>query len=360
MYRKTYLEVNLKALESNFLFLKKRLGNRWCCPMVKANAYGHGAIEVVRTLMKLGQKVFGVALIEEAIELREAGLEDIEILIFAPVVSICAVDKYRLTPVVTRKEDIPILEQTKRTHLDVHLKVNMGLNRLGVEPSEVMECVHRLKSSKKINLVALCSHLSHGIGSLLSKESISKLIKISKKLDLPIHVLKSASFLSLKASKYNYASLGVRLGISLYGVEFTSSNVLKPVMSLKSQIIQCHHVGKGEGVSYGWTWRAQRPSLIGVVPIGYADGLSRNLSNKAFVSVDNLRVPQVGTICMDYLMVDLTEIFVDSKEAIGKIVNIFGDQGPSVRDWANWSGTISYEILSRMGLRIPRTYVESL
>lgn len=415
MYRKTYIEINLTALQSNFEFLKQKAKGQWFCPMVKANAYGHGAVEVVQTLSQAGQEIFGVALIEEAIELREAGFWDIQILVFSSVDTDAAhaIDKYQLTPIITSQRELSILENTLQNRVEVHLKVNTGMNRLGISPNEMTECIGRLQNSKKMNLVALCTHLSHGEKANLSKKQISPLLEVSKKTNLPIHLLNSVAFLSHPSGPNSCLDFGFRPGISLYGLvpdlgpevklendgtshqkpnkepykkpneksrpnisEPTSSNTapngtlhkssnekpyeLIPVMSLKSEIVQCHRVSSNEGVSYGWTWQAKRSSLIGVIPIGYADGFSRSLSNKAFLVVNNQRAPQIGTICMDYLMIDLTDIFATGEEAVGKTVDVFGGQTSnrvSVQDWATWSNTLSYEILSRMGLRIPRKYI---
>ena len=364
MYRKTYLEVDLNVLKANFLFLRDKAKNKWFCPMVKANAYGHGVIEVVRALVEVGQKVFGVALIEEAIELREAGFQNIQILVFSSidVNSADAIDKYGLTPVITQKREISILENALQKRVNVHLKMNTGMNRLGISSDEILECIEQLKNSKQMKLVGLCTHLSHGKGFDFSKEQISKLVEISKGAGIPLHMLNSLAFWSHCSDLNHDSGFGFRPGISLYGLSPEGERIdgLTPVMSLKSEIVQCHQINRGEGVSYGWTWRAERPSLIGVIPIGYADGFSRNLSNKASVLVNNQRVSQVGTICMDYLMVDLTDIFTGSEEAVGRSVDIFGgwrSNGVSVQDWAEGSGTISYEILSRMGQRVPRKYI---
>ena len=365
IYRKTYLEIDLGALRSNFIFLKNKTKSKWLCPMVKANAYGHGAVEVVRTLVEEGEKVFGVSLIEEAIELREAGFKNVQILVFSPLGadSVGAIDAYHLTPVVTHKGEISLLESTLQTRVDVHLKVNTGMNRLGISLNDTLECVDGIKSSKKMRLVGLCTHLSHGEDIDISKRQLSQLMEVSGNIDVPIHLLNSASlaFLSDYSDLAHHLDFGFRLGISLYGLSPNGEvDGLIPVMSLKSEIVQCHKVNKGEGVSYGWTWRAERPSLIGVVPIGYADGISRSLSNKISFLVNRQRVPQVGTICMDYVMVDLTDVFPDDRDVTGSIVEIFGcQQGEhlSIQDWANRSETISYEVLSRMGSRVPRKYV---
>ncbi len=391
MYRQTYLEIDLEALGFNFRLLKQRAESRWFCSIVKADAYGHGATEVVRTLLQEGQEVFGVALIEEAIKLREAGFHNIQLLVFAPIdkEAVKAINLYGLTPIITQPSEIPLLENGLHKPVNVHLKVNLGMNRLGVALKDIPLCLNLLQNSKQLNLTSLCAHLSHSEVSHMSKKQVAPLLKVSRQKKLPFSLLNSPAFLGeyWTSIPINGTRVGVRLGLSLYGLKPSNNtagvsgisrpsktddtarvarssealNSLAPVMCLKSHVVQCHRVPQGEGVSYNWTWRAKRPSLIGVIPIGYADGFNRSLSNKVSVLINHQRVPQVGAICMDYTMVNLTNIFQSCEEALGQKVELFGGRHPhsiSAQELADKSGTIPYEILTCMGSRLPRKYVK--
>ncbi len=349
------------------------------CPMIKSLAYGHGDSNVASTLVKEGVTTLGVALIEEGVTLREQGVRDVGLLIFGPFDGEGAkiAHEYGLTPVVSGWKQLESLIDTKK-EIQIHIKVNTGMNRLGFEEEKLCKLIEVLKSYPHLRIVGLCSHLSSSEDffqpNSFTQYQIQKLLNVSKLFSLDpnkVHLFNSAGLISNYLSGGMH-SFGARPGISLYGVKPPIDNLnaaqqeawneinLRPVMTLKTRIIAVHHLQRGARVSYGEGWIAQRDSVIGVLPVGYADGYHRLFSNRGEVLALGHRVPVVGTVCMDYTMVDLTEVFEQKKSLMGQEVVLFGEQGNStlwVDEVADKVGTISYEILTGIGQRVPRSYI---
>lgn len=370
LIRPTFAEVDVPALKKNLQILKDLSPRAWFCPMLKANAYGHGALQVGKAVEQIGANAIGVASIEEGIQLREAGLKDLQILIFGFVSSqaIELYHKYQLVPVVGSKYDLQIVSEAKQKKLVVHLKFNTGMNRLGL-PSE--EAEHFATLSKKFShlvVEGICSHLMKGEDfndpQGLTRRQIEKFKAVVKHFPAPIvsHLYNSAAILEGAVSQEPF---GVRPGVAVYGSGLTSEQQrtklgIQPVMSLKSEIRLLHHLAAGECVSYGCQWRAPRPSVVAVVPIGYADGLSRRLTNNGFALVRGQRVPLVGTICMDYTMLDVTHLNSPEQPVkIGEKVTFWGKQGEAILtadEQALKAQTIAYELYTSVGSRVPRQY----
>jgi len=364
--RPSHAEIRLSNLIHNYRYLRDLVKNHnFVCPMLKANAYGHGDIECARALSQVGVHDFGVVLIEEGIRLREEGING-TILVFAGFDREAAgeVIKYNLTPVVSTLDDLKELaEQVPAgTSHRVHLKFNTGMNRLGFSEEEIPNLLRFFKESTKLQLAGICTHLFQAEDSFDPKGNtqiqLQKFEKISGNFEsgaIVRHVLSSSAVCSQK-----FSGLGARPGIALYGARPALNKDIQlnllPVMSIKSRVELTQKVKKHETVSYGGTWTAKQNSLIGVVPFGYADGYPRSASNKSFMIVKGRRVPVVGTVCMDYTMVDLTG--VPYAEAGAEVV-LLGQQDEEsyfVEDLAAASGTISYEILTRISSRVPRIY----
>jgi alanine racemase len=346
--------------------------------MVKANGYGHGDIECALRLQAEGAQSLGVGLIEEGILLRQAGVHcDILFYGIFDRGGAEAVLKYRLTPVISLLQQLKDLEEVSESVVDVHLKFDTGMHRLGFSRQQASDVFEFLKKSKRIRVRGLMTHLHSAEDLALGEKSsafgqlqdFEVLIKSYENLfglnDVHIHSLNSAALLGLgpdlkKKLKYQH---GGRPGLSLYGIAPIDTELkLQPVMSLKSHLVRVFQVPKGATVSYGARWKASRPSWIGVVPLGYADGYPRLLSNKASILFRGQRVPQVGSVCMDYLMLDLTE----SIEAKGEVhfngeddeVILFGQdesgQEITVSELATHIGTIPWEILTGISERVHR------
>ncbi len=365
-YRPTFAEIDLAALKHNLKALKGAAGgpSQWICPMVKGNAYGHGATQVSRQLVKEGVDAIGVALIEEGITLREAGVTG-PILVFGwfSEESARACVSHSLTPVISRIEDLRAFKKGVHAPYSIHLKFNTGMNRLGIDKHQFGSLRSLLAEAKQLKVEGLCSHLAQGEdwgdenGFSHGQAAALKSIAAEFSDIRVLHLLNSAALLTGAVPK----GFGVRPGIALYGAgELRERLGLRPVMHLHSAIGTVHHLKKGDGVSYNFRWRTQRDALVGVVPIGYADGYMRILTNRGFSLLRGERVPLVGTVCMDYIMLDLTDVVMKTGPVTeGELVTLFGEQGVSrlpADEVAELAETIPYEIFTAVSNRVPRIY----
>lgn len=387
-YRRSLAEIDLRRIKDNFIrFRDAKAPGAFICPMVKANAYGHGATHVAKALRSAGAKYLGVALVEEGEELRRAGDRD-PILVFGPVDREAAetVVRESLTVVVSEWDHLDVIEQARNqlgeTRVSVHAEFNTGMNRLGFEVNEAAKVREWFKANSNMKLEGICTHLLRGDDAGAdegeSATQLRRFYEVSQAFsDMPAlirHGLNSSAVINLvgqtQASDPKFfefvTSLGARPGIGLYGYGGKNDEGhtlgLKPVMSLRTHIISLHRVAKDARVSYGPTWKAPRESLIGVLPFGYADGYRRGLTNKSSVLYNGHRVPQVGTVCMDYFMIDLTDVESKLKvpAKVGDEVFLMGEQGTeriTADNLAEWAGTISYEILTGIGKRVPRVFL---
>ena len=383
IHRQSIAEINLSHLKHNYSVLYKMANSpKFFCPMIKADAYGHGAIKIAETLSAFRPSHLGVGLVEEALELRENGI-DSRILMFGifDQQSSDEIIRNNVTPVISDFSDLTFLKEklSATQKFRIHLKFNTGMNRLGLDPAEAPRILKFLEANKNFELEGICTHLLNaedaGAPGQTSSQQLLKFLPIEAqfKYSHPIaHALNSSAlanvFLRTKNGKPNEPSeistLGVRPGISLYGgqvmTQETGTLDLSPVMSLKSKLAAVNKVKRGEVISYSGKWTAKRDSIIGAVPLGYADGYFRGLSNSGEVLCHGFRVPVVGTVCMDYFMVDLTAVALKQKLQIGDEVVVFGKQKDNqilASDLAEKVGTISYEVLARISGRVPRVYV---
>lgn len=384
-YRRSAAEIDLKRIEFNFKAFKNLAPvGTFICPMVKANGYGHGDVEVARALRNAGSGFVGVALIEEGERLRRSGDRD-PILVFGPCdpSSAEAMLRENLTPVASGWDQLSALESAHSVlglgRVGIHLEFNTGMNRLGFDPDDVARLNEWLSDQKDFRIEGICTHLFSGNDAgEAAGESNGQLEKLSVIADgfsawpdLIVHALNSSASLNvwsrLQEKKEVPASarktLGLRPGIGIYGPNPHNNEhaqmELKPAMTLRTHIASIHWVAKGESVSYGPIWRAERESIIATVPFGYADGYRRGLSNKASVLIRGQRVPQVGTVCMDYFMIDVTDV-VGADVKIGEDVVLLGEQGSekiTADELADLCGTISYEIFTAISDRVARTYL---
>ncbi|MGE0764623.1 MAG: alanine racemase, partial [Bdellovibrionales bacterium] len=300
-YRPTYADVDLSALRHNVRWLKERAGaGIWFCPMVKANAYGHGAVAIAQALSEMKVDALGVALVEEGLILRQAGIQ-VPLLVFSlfseAAAEACVANN--LTPVLSRQEDLQFFKDKAASDFQVHLKFNTGMNRLGFEVNEAAQVAEFFKNQSRLKLTGLCSHLVQGEDwsqSFGQSGQQAEALKVAAKFfqGQPIlHLLNSAALLSPASAR----GFGVRPGIAVYGGG-ANGTPLKPVMHLRSEVAMIHKIKAGQGVSYNSRWRASQDSVIAVVPLGYGDGFFRLLTNRAQALVRGQRVPLVGTVCM--------------------------------------------------------------
>lgn len=382
-FRSTHSEINLSHLEHNLWWLRQQLGqSRFISPMVKADAYGHGAIEVAKVVENSGFNSMGVCLIEEGVELRKNHISS-EILVYNYFDKSGAekIIDAELTPVVGTWEQIYTLENLTAYKIDIHVKINTGMNRNGFSMDDVEKLKNYFKKGSKLNPVAVCSHFHSGEDacqldgfSRLQADRLLQVVQEFKDFNTFGHLLNSSGILSyIKVKDHlepHYLKdylWGARPGITIYGYtgseQFTAP--LKPVMTLKSTIENVRLVSKGETVSYGATWTASEESVIGTIPVGYADGYHRSMTNKIHAVVRGFSVPVRGTICMDFIMLDLTKLIqsgkvTNEKQLLGEEVILFGwDQKNLVLGadvLAKAAHTISYEILTSVSSRVPRVY----
>ncbi len=361
--RPTWAEIDLDSLIHNFNVVKGLVGSGVeVLSVVKADAYGHGAVEVGRALEEAGTDMLGVATVEEAVELRDYGIE-LPILLLggirpeeAPVVI-----EHGLTPCIFSVEVARALDKESgkaRRQSPYHLKIDTGMTRLGVRPEEVEQFLHEIADFKNIHMEGALTHLASAFTdtdeyTVSQLNLFAEIVNTIRKHGFTPRYLHSANSASIERFPSSYMDL-VRPGIMLYGSSGSGSNGLRPVMKLKTKIIQIRRVPEKTPVSYGGTFVTKRPSLIATLPIGYADGYMRRLSNRASVSLRGRLAPVRGSVCMDLIMIDVTDV---PDASVGDEVILFGDDRVSVDDVAMWADTISYELLSITGKRVPRRYV---
>lgn len=380
-YRPTQIEVNLQSIKDNLSYIINSTGqDRWISPMLKTNAYGHGAYEVAKTIKDMGIDSVGVYQVEEALELRSI-LKHEQILVYNPFGELGAktIVENNLTPVVTNWSQLEFLEKYAQKALSVHLKFNTGMNRSGFQIVEFEAVADRMKKSKYLKTQGILSHLSCGEDAVdengVSAQQAAKMKSIYQFYganNVIVHLLNSAGTSSLidvlKGKNTDHYLMqvpwGLRPGLLIYGYDprgkYTESSLfLKPAMTLQSKLEGIRQVETGGAVSYGQKWVAPRLSWIGLVSIGYADGIHRVASNQSFVLIRGKKIPIVGTICMDLIMLDLTELILDgvsTDDLLKEDVIFFGNQNLTANEWAIFEETIPYEVLTSLSSRIPRTY----
>ncbi|MBI3590141.1 MAG: alanine racemase [Candidatus Melainabacteria bacterium] len=349
--RDAWVEINLSALERNFKKLKELLKTN-IMAVVKADAYGHGATAIAPVLQSLKVYSFGVATVDEGIALRKAGIKvPILILGATPFWSFesCYTNELSITIYsVDQLKQIEDFNKTVENEISVQVKIDTGMNRLGISPAEASSVIERIRNSKKLKLDGIFSHLSDASNydfSKVQKERFDQVIKDLNDIHVQKHIANSYATINYPEFRYDL----VRIGIALYGQEF---NFLEPLISLKGRITEIHKVLKDESVSYSRTWRAKKDSLIATVPIGYADGVDRNLSNRIHALYNEVKINQVGNITMDQMMFDISEI-KDAK--VGDVITLI-DKKLLISDWAEKLNTITYELICRLRMRLPRVY----
>jgi alanine racemase len=358
----TILEVNLQALADNLDRYRGmlRIETGIIC-MVKASAYGSGAIEVAKTLQDRQVDYLAVAVADEGAELRKAGITTSIMVMNPERTSFNTLFDYKLEPEVYSFHLLDMIiraaEHNGVTNFPIHIKIDTGMHRLGFAPEDMPELVHRLQ---KQTAVIPCSVFSHFVGSDspdfddFTKLQIERFDKAADELQAAFkhhimrHICNSAGIERFPDVHYDM----VRLGLGLYGINPIDNQPLETVCTLKTTILQIRELEKGETVGYSRKGKITKHSRIAAIPIGYADGLDRHLGNgKAYCLVNGQKAWYVGNICMDVCMIDVTDI--DCQE--GDTVEIFGPNLP-VHVLSDILGTIPYEIISTVSIRVKRVY----
>jgi alanine racemase len=360
----TVAEINLQAVTHNYNIVKNKT-----CPhinviaVVKADAYGHGAVGIAQHLEKLGVNCFGVAFVEEALELRENGITNSIIVFFEhcrPEIFI----KNRLTPVINTLKSAHLFSceaQRKGIAVPIHINIDTGMGRCGIKAVNAVAEICEIAQLSHLKLKGLmthlsCSDLSEKLWVHIQLKEFHRIMEELRKKGITfscVHCASSGAVLNFPETHFNT----VRPGIMLYGYHPEGlSCLLEPVMTLKSTIIHLKKVPPKTPVSYGRTFITSRESTIGTVALGYADGYSRLLSNQAEVLIRGKRAPVVGRVCMDLTMVDVTDVH---DVALNDEVIVIGNQGNeriTADEIAHKIGTISYEVLTSVNSRFRRIY----
>ena len=385
--RATSVEINLDAFRYNLRIIKSLVGlNTETMAIIKADAYGHGAVQCARAAIEEGIKYLGVGIIQEGIELRESGItspililggvypDELTELIYYNLST--SLSTLALAKAISKKAD-----QSKK-NISVHIKIDTGMGRLGVQCEDFSDLLEHVMSYKNITIEGFFTHLANAdnVDPKVSQEQIVKFTNIlkvtqtkkfsklySSRRPILIHSANSAGLLRYPESRFNL----VRPGISLYGslpspilkpvlnsIKKYNCPALRPVMSWKTKIIQVQTLRKGIPLSYGGSYTTQKnKSRIAILPVGYADGLNRRLSNKMEFLVKGTRVKQIGTICMDMCLIDVTKL---PNVDMGEEVVILGSQGKDtipIEELAAKAETIPYEMFCGISKRVPRVYV---
>lgn len=372
-YRDTWAEISLDAIEHNARTFKKNL-RRGCKLMavVKADGYGHGAYETARAALRAGAEYLGVALLDEALELRAAGItEPVLVLGYTPPRSVKKAVEANVTLTVFTTEVLEAVGAAAAvsplTPARIHLKVDTGMTRIGVRTKEeALSLARQAIQTPGIALEGVFTHFATADSpdDTFTREQFRRFMDILRYLsdegiNIPLrHCCNSAATMQYSDMHLDMA----RVGISLYGLPPSPSfaqdtHALQPAMQFKTRLVQVKDVETGTPVSYGRTFIAERPSRIGTIPVGYADGLSGSLSNRADLLVHGNRVRIAGRVCMDQTMLDITDV-QNAKE--GDSVTIFGQSENAylpVDELAGLMGTINYEVVCLIGKRVPRVYM---
>lgn len=370
--RPAWTEIDLGALAANFRRMRDLVAPARVLAVIKADAYGHGAPDVGLALEAAGVDVLGVALLEEGAEVRRAGVRAPILVLGVPrPAQLPYFRRYRLTPVVSGLDQLLMWRDWLATGSDgaaqpVHLQVDTGMTRLGIAEAELPKALGIVRASPHMKLAGLLSHLAEA-DVLESERNPEQERRFARALEaltpeergtVTVHLANSAGALHRPTSRHDL----VRLGLALYGYDpagrFTG---LEPVMSVKTRTVLVRDVAPGTRVSYGGRWTAERPSRIGVLPVGYADGYAWRLTGKAEALVRGRRVPVVGAVSMDMIFVDLTDLAAAGEHVgTGEEVVLLGRQGDeriTAPELAAQAGTISWELLCLLGLRLARCYV---
>ena len=372
--RPVYAEIDLDAIAYNMKNIKNLAKDKEVIAVVKADCYGHGALDVVPTLLENGASRLAVAVLTEGIELRNDNIKaPIMILGYTPSYLNEELIKYDLEQTVY---DLDYAKELSKTALSlnkkakIHIAIDTGMGRIGFLPTEkAIDDICKICSLEGLEVIGIFTHFSTSDekDKEYTNEQFEKFTDLLKKLsnlniEIPIkHVSNSGAIMDMPETYLD----AVRAGIILYGYypsnEVQKENLsLKPALTLKATITRVQEMDAGMSISYGRTFKTERRSLIATIPIGYADGYSRLLAKNAKVIINGQFAPIVGRICMDQCMIDITDINGDIK--VGDEVIVLGEQDGlrfNADDFAEIMGTINYEILCMLKYRIPRVYVKN-
>lgn len=374
--KRSWIEINLSQLKKNYLIYKSSLKNDAdIMAVIKADAYGHGDVQVARLLSQCGVHLFAVSNIDEAVGLREAGIQgEILILGYTSVFYAKTLWYYDLTQAIVSDEYAKALAETGMK-IKCQFAIDTGMNRIGLDGDDAVLCERIIREYKDtLNLTGIFTHLcvadtdtpdckEFTLGQINKFKAVAERIL---DLNLPyMHCCNSAGGLFYLKEDETFKHIGniVRLGIILYGLKPDDNNEIpkgiEPAMEWKSQISMVKDVHPGETIGYGRTYKAEKESRIATLTTGYADGLNRLLSNKGFVMINGMKAPIVGRICMDQTLIDVTDIPNVEMGTRATLIGKSGNLTYTADDMARDLNTIGYEVICNITKRVQRFYVNS-
>lgn len=368
-FRPVWAEVDLEAVRANVRSLVALVAPAAVCAVVKADGYGHGAVAVSRAAVEAGAGCVAVALVEEGVQLREAGIDAPVLVLSEPVPAAAeTVVAHRLTPVVYTATGIDALAKAVLTHgvrpLDVHLKVDTGMHRVGCDPDAAVELAAHVVDRAELRLAGVCTHFAaadepgndYTEAQWRTFEHVLEQIRARHLPTGVVHACNTAGALAVPSARYDM----VRVGIGIYGIApspaLATAVDLTPALAVKARVSHVQALPEGARISYGLRYETSRPTRVATIPIGYADGVPRELSHHGGeVLIGGRRHPIAGTVTMDQLMVDVGDQSVE----VGDEVVLIGRQGAeriTAEEWAERLDTIAYTVVCGVGPRVPRRY----
>lgn len=357
MVRPTYAEIDLEAVKRNVGALAALITPSFVCTVVKADAYGHGDVPVANAALAAGARFLAVALVEEGVRLREAGIEaPIIVLSEPPHQDAAQVAEWSLQPTVYSDEFVEALVGAGVT-MPVHLKLDTGMHRVGAAPNQVEALVGTIRRSSNLELASIWTHFSVADqDTVYTRVQIERFDEVTASLDVPMrHLANTAGAVLFPDARRDLC----RIGLGTYGlhpcVETKDIIDLTPAMRVVTHVSHVQHLQEGERPSYGRVREIVTPSTVVTAPIGYADGFSRTLTRDGVALIGGRRFALAGTVTMDQIVIDVGDEDID----VGEEVVLLGAQGAEeipAEEWARALGTISYEIVCSIGPRVPRRY----
>ncbi|UCD17679.1 MAG: alanine racemase [Candidatus Zixiibacteriota bacterium] len=374
----TWIEIDVAALGHNLATIRKLAGNRLIAAAVKANAYGHGLREIVTLLLKERVDYLAVNSVEEARMARACGwTKNLLCVGYIPLGDLDAVFEANIEPTVYNRETISRLGWLASKYqkaASIHLKIETGTNRQGIEPGKIERILAAAKKYPFLHLKGLSTHFAniedttdHSYASFQLRQfkaAVRQIRRLGFKPDYR-HTACSAALLLFEETKFEL----VRPGIALYGLwpsketylsyrlRGGSNDILTPILKWKTRVIQIKEVPPDAFIGYGCTYRTTSKTKLAVLPVGYYDGYDRSLSNLAHVIINGKRAPLRGRVCMNLIMVDITDIKGVKLEDSVTLLGRDGAEQISADQMATWAGTVNYEIISRLSTQIPRFVV---
>ncbi len=365
---RAWVEIDIDAIAHNIHAIQGLLQPKTAMmAVIKADAYGHGALQVAHLAQDLGVQYLGVATVLEGITLRQAGITHPIVILGAAQsrAEIEAIAHWNLQPTLCSTAQANLFSEVLTAPLSVHLKIDTGMSRLGPLWTEGAAFIEQVQQLPHLEITSIYSHLATADDpdpSFMKEQQtrFDQVIQQANLRDRPaFHLSNSAGTLFSPAFHYDL----VRVGLALYGIypgpQFHDAVALQPAMQVRSRIVHIKTVPAGVGVSYGHRFVTSSECKIATLSIGYADGVPRNLSTRMHVLLQGQRIPQIGTITMDQLMIDVTEI---SEVQVGDIATLIGQDGGATilaEEWSDLLGTIPYEIVCGFRQRLPRTLLSN-